>query len=209
LPHVGNDIVDLTNPVNVKKPQDLRYLRKILTSAEIEFVHSSGNQAAALWSLWTCKETAYKVMKKSAAGCAFLPRQWNVRLNRTAKGYDEGEVIIPEEEGIFTRLFICDKYVHCIGADSRYLLDKVVAGVDTVPPPTGRKSIDSSSFGRGRLLIRVAEYFHLNLTDLKVKRVKKSGDLLPPFICLNGHEYPVDVSLSHDGNFVAYSFIGS
>jgi hypothetical protein len=59
----------------------LRYLKKILTVAEIEFILGADNPDAALWSLWACKETAYKIARKISAAAAFLPCRWNARLN--------------------------------------------------------------------------------------------------------------------------------
>ena len=82
---IGNDVVDWKHPANSNKSKDFRYLKKILTSAEIEFVNDSENPGKALWSLWACKETAYKAIRKSYAGLSFLPRQWSVQLNGTIK----------------------------------------------------------------------------------------------------------------------------
>lgn len=207
MPHIGNDVVDLTDPVNVRKTLDLRFLKKILTSAEIEFVRSAKNPAAVLWSLWACKETAYKVMKKASADTAFLPSQWKVTISETGRIYEQGEVIISASAGIFTRLFISEKYVHCIGTDDLRILDKIVWDVDIVPPPEARENVDPSLFVRDCLVRRVAGYFHLNYQHLEIRRVKNDGELQPPIIYYNEERYPVDVSLSHDGNFVAYSFI--
>ena len=82
MPYVGNDVVDLKEPANAGKSQDSRFLKKILTNAEIEFVQNAENPDAALWSLWACKETAYKVIKKSFPDAAFLPRRWQVTFNK-------------------------------------------------------------------------------------------------------------------------------
>ena len=199
--------------MNVRKTLDLRFLKKILTSAEIAVVRSAKNPAAALWSLWACKETAYKIMKKSSAETAFLPRQWKVKISKTGESYEQGEVIIPgnilkgTRAGIFTRLFISEKYVHCIGADDSRILDEIVWDVDIIPPPEARENVDPSVFVRDCLVRRVAGYFHLNYQHLEIRRVKKDGESQPPYLYLNNNKYPVDVSLSHDSNFVAYSFI--
>jgi hypothetical protein len=199
----------------VKKTLDLRFQKKILTDAEIEFVRSAQNPVAELWSLWSCKETAYKVIKKISADIAFLPRQWRVKISKTANSYEKGEVSIAgctltgTRAAIFTRLFIFDEYVHCIGSDDFRELDKAIWSVDALPDCKDGKKIDPSIFVRDCIIRKVAGSFNLNYRQLEVRRVKKDGELLPPYICLNNNKYPVDISLSHDGNFVAYSFISS
>lgn len=201
--------------MNANKHLDLRFQKKILTDAEIELVSAAQNPAIALWSFWACKETAYKVMKKVSADITFLPHQWNVKISKTADSYEQGEVNIAgrtlkgKRVAIFTRLFISDRYVHCIGSDDFRELDKAIWSVDALPDGNDGKKIDPSSFVRDCLIRKVAACFKLDYRHLEVRRVKKDGELLPPYICLNNNKYPVDISLSHDGNFVAYSFIGS
>jgi phosphopantetheinyl transferase (holo-ACP synthase) len=209
LPFIGNDVVDLTNQVNASKHLDLRFLKKILTDAEIELVSTAQNPAIALWSFWSCKETAYKVMKKVSADIAFLPRQWKVKISKTANGYEKGEVSIVGQFVIFTRLFISDQYVHCIGSDDFRELDKAIWSVNGLPDGKDGEKIDPSIFVRDCLIRRVAECFHLDHSHLEVRRIKNGGELQPPCIYLDNNKYPIDISLSHDGNFVAYSFITS
>jgi phosphopantetheinyl transferase (holo-ACP synthase) len=207
--------VDLKDPVNANKHLDLRFLKKILTDAEIELVRTAQNPAIALWSFWSCKETAYKVMKKVSADITFLPRQWKVKISKTADNYEQGEVSIASRTlkgtrtAIFTRLFISGKYVHCIGSDDFCELDKVTSSVDALPDGDDGNKIDPSVFVRDCLTRKVAACFNLNYRHLEVRRVKQNGELLPPDMYLDNNKYPVDISLSHDGNFVAYSFIGS
>ncbi len=122
MPHIGNDVVDLREPANAGKSQDSRFLKKILTNAEIEFVQHAENPDAALWSHWAGKETAYKVIKKSYPDAAFLPRQWQVTFNKTKSTHSEGEVVIPGKGRVYIRLFSNPQYVHCIGSDSSYRL---------------------------------------------------------------------------------------
>ena len=207
MPPIGNDVVDLTAPVNASKHRDLRFQKKILTDAEIELVSTAQNPAIMLWSFWACKETAYKVMKKVSADIAFLASQWKVKISKTANVYEKGEVSIAGQAAIFTRLFISDQYVHCIGSDDFRELDKAIWSVDALPERKDGKKIDPSLFVRDCLIRKVAACFELDYRHLEVRRVKKDGELLPPYIYLNNNKYPADISLSHDGKFVAYSFI--
>ena len=60
---------------------------------------------AALWSLWACKEAAYKVIKKSFPDILFIPRRWQVVFNKLQSKYSDGEVIIPGKGSVYIRLF--------------------------------------------------------------------------------------------------------
>jgi hypothetical protein len=199
---VGNDVVDLKEPANAGKSRDSRFLKKILTDAEIEFVRNAENPEAALWSFWACKETAYKVIKKSFPDAAFTPRRWQTVFHQSRSELSQGEVIIPEKGGVFIRLFSNPQYVHCVGADNFKALDKLIWSVDAVP----EEVINQSIFLRHCLGQTLAQYFSLNFHQIKIKRKRENGELQPPRVYVDGRKTDIDISLSHDGRFVAYTF---
>jgi phosphopantetheinyl transferase (holo-ACP synthase) len=196
--------VDLKEQANADKSRDSRYLKKILTDAEIEFVKNAGNTDAALWSLWACKEAAYKVIKKSFPDTAFIPKRWQVTFTKSQSEYSEGEVIIPKKGSIFVHLFSNPDYVHCIGAFSLAVLDKLIFGVEVLP----EEETNPSSFLRQCLLQRLATCFSLNFQQIKIRRTEENGQLQPPRVYIDSKTTDIDISLSHEGRFVAYA-IGS
>jgi phosphopantetheine--protein transferase-like protein len=202
LPCVGNDVVDLKEPENAGKSANSRFLKKILTDAEIESVINAENPDAALWSLWACKEAAYKVIKKSSPDTAFLPRQWPVTFNKTKTKYSDGEVMIPDAGSVFIRLFSDFQYVHCIGADHPAVLDKVIWGVEDLPEDETNPSV----FARNCLAQNLAKHFSGNLHQIKIIRKRENGELQPPRVYVDGRKTDINISLSHDGRFVAYAF---
>jgi len=248
LPYVGNDVVDLKEPANAGKSRDSRFLKKILTDAEIEFVRNAENPEAALWSLWACKETAYKVIKKSSPDIAFIPRRWPAVFTRFESECSEGEVVIPEKGLVFIRLFcetqisktkcieICKSnnpaisggyntppieaelgfraclgvhtrdsnpdYIHCVGADGLAALNKLIWNVDILP----EEETDPSLFSRRRLAQSLAKNYSLNFHQIKIKRKRENAELQPPCVYIRGEKMDVDISLSHDGRFVAYAY---
>jgi phosphopantetheinyl transferase (holo-ACP synthase) len=197
--------VDLKEPANAGKNKNSRFLKKILTDAEIEFVNNAENPETALWSLWACKETAYKVIKKSFPDTAFLPRQWQVLFNKSLSDYSEGSVIFPGERSIFIRLFSNSQYVHSIGSDNLSTLDKLILSVEVLP----QEAENPSLFLRDCLGKKVADNFSLNFYDIKIKRTRKNGELQPPCVYVGRAKTDIDISLSHDGRFVAYAFVPS
>ena len=207
MPYVGNDVVDLREPANAGKSRDSRFLKKILTDAEIEFVQNAENPDAALWSRWSCKETAYKLIKKSCLDSAFLPRQWQVIFNKNESTYSDGEVMIPGRDRVYIRLFSNSQYIHCVGADCLAALDKLIWKVDVLPEEKDGKNIDPSFFSRNCLGQSLAKHFSLNFHQIKIKRTRENGELQPPRVYVDGRKTDIEISLSHDGRFVAYAFI--
>jgi len=203
LPYVGNDVVDLREPANAGKSQDSRFLKKILTNAEIEFIQNAENHDTTLWSHWACKETAYKVLKKSFPDAAFLPRQWTVIFTKTKSKYSDGEVIIPGKGSVYIRLFSNTRYVHCIGADVLTVLDKLIWSVEALPE---EEKINPSLYLRNCLGQSLAKHFSLNSHNIKIKRTRENGELQPPRVYVSGRKTDIDISLSHDGKFIAYAY---
>jgi phosphopantetheinyl transferase (holo-ACP synthase) len=195
--------VDLKEPANAGKSRDSRFLRKILTDAEIDFVKNAQKPDEALWSLWTCKETAYKVIKKSFPETTFIPRRWQAFSHKTQTEYSEGEVLIPERRSVSVRLFSNPNYVHCVGADNLKTLDKLIWRVEALPLEEEK---NQSLFLRNCLAMDLATNYSLNFHQIKIKRTRRNGELEPPRVYVDGKKTDIDVSLSHDGRFVAYAF---
>ena len=202
MPYVGNDVVDLREPANAGKSRNSRFLKKILTNAEIEFVKNSENPDAALWSLWACKEAAYKVIKKSFSEIAFIPRRWQVTFNKRKLTHSDGEVIIPGTDSVYIRLFFNSQYVHCIGSDHPATLDKLIWSVEALPHKTDNPSL----FLRDCIRRKLADTFSLEFRDLEIRRKRENGELGTPRVYVAGKKTDIDISLSHDGRFVAYAY---
>jgi phosphopantetheinyl transferase (holo-ACP synthase) len=195
--------VDLQEPANAEKSKNSRFLKKILTNAEIEFVQHAKNPDAALWSHWACKETAYKVIKKSFPDASFLPRRWQITFNKRESTHSDGEVTIPGHDSVFIRLFTNPQNVHCIGADVLTALDKLIWSVDVLPE---KEKINPSLYSRYCLGQSLAKNFSINFHHIKIKRTRENGELQPPRVYVGGKKTNIDISLSHDGRFVAYVF---
>lgn len=201
MPYIGNDVVDLKEPANRDRSRDTRYLKKILTDAEIEFVKKAKRTDAALWSFWACKETAYKVTKKSFPDTAFTPRLWQVNFTKNRIKYWESEVVIPGQNSVFVRLFPGSDYVHCVGTDNPSMLDRFDSGMEILP---GKKT-NPSIFVRQCLAQQLAARFSLNFDRIEIRRTIENGERLPPQVFINGKATNIDISLSHDGRFAAYA----
>jgi len=161
----------------------------------------------ALWSLWACKETAYKVLNKSLRIISFLPQYWPVQLRRAGEMIREGKVVIPGGDKVFVQLYSSEEYVHCIGAADPASLHKIIWGIDPVTVNGRGENIDPSPFVRQCLCRKLADIYKLDLGKMEIRRSKKGNELQPPLLYYEDKLAPFDVSLSHDGRFAAYAFI--
>jgi hypothetical protein len=212
--------------MNVRKSTDLRFLKKILTDDEISLVKESDVPDAALWSIWACKEAAYKVVRKMTGGAAFIPRRWSVLwvdasgggrcVAPPAAGFAETErqsatmsgfVMIPDFSEIPFCLHVTHMYVHSIASDTCRALGAAKWQVDTLPPEMAEETSAPSSFVRQCLIGYLAEMLGLDRREIEVIRPVKTGLPEPPLVYLNGCRAAIDISLSHDGDFTAFSFI--
>ncbi len=193
--------------MNAGKSRDSRFLKKILTAAEIDFVRNAENSDKALWSFWSCKETAYKIIKKKCADAAFLPCRWTVNLQQSESACLDGEVKIPDAEAVYVRLFSDFRYVHCVGSDCLAALDNLICNVEILPEEGNDGKADPSLFLRKCLALHLADFFRLNFSDIKINREQDKSELQPPHVYIDGKKTDMDISLSHDGQFVAYAFL--
>ena len=211
---IGNDIVDLTDPHNMGKSRNTRFINRVFTTHEQEVISRAHNQDAVLWALWAGKETAYKLVKKHDHSATSVPRLYEVSLDhveasvRLPHGSDTLTGFVDTPYGrIKIKVFITSDYVHCIGTTSvPDEMDTLVWHVDRISPDSQASLDYESAFVRKALKLRLSKCYDESPENIEVRRVKSSYGLGPPFICINGKPAAIDVSLSHDGLFAAYVF---
>jgi phosphopantetheinyl transferase (holo-ACP synthase) len=181
----------------------LRFLKKILTDAEIDDVRRAENSDQRLWALWACKETAYKVIKKISPETVFVPRRWPTVFKNITPEYAEGEVGMWGKSGVFIRLFPRSGHIHCVGSDDQSVLDQLICNTQLIPL---EENITPSLFVRRCIGQNLAEYFHRDFDAIEIRRERWKNELQPPAVYLDGQKTNIDLSLSHDGRFVAYAF---
>jgi phosphopantetheinyl transferase (holo-ACP synthase) len=209
--------VDLKFPDNVKRSLDSRFLEKILTDHEIAFVKRSLDSDVALWSFWACKEAAYKVLQKQAGGVHFVPRRWSVRylnfpddpngVRFRTDGCMDAEVIVPDAAPVHAQLFFSPNYIHCLATDTFRRQGEIFRRVEALPAKKSIPYPDASSFVRRIVIRRIAAKLNLPEDTLQIVRQPAEEGLGPPLLYHADVQSSVDISLSHDGRYVAYAFI--
>lgn len=207
MPYVGNDIVDLKQPANAESSRNSRFLKKVLTVAENEFIRKVDNPAAAVWSFWAAKEAAYKAMKKADNFASFLPRRWEVCLRPAARHCFAGEVLVGANSMVHVRLFLRKEFLHCIATDESGALDKIICAHAFLPDEKDISGGGASLFLRDFAARKASEHLRIACADVKIARDSSGGELGPPRLFVGGAASSCDISLSHDGRFVAFAFL--
>jgi phosphopantetheinyl transferase (holo-ACP synthase) len=195
-PHLGNDIVDLTDPFTVGKAGDVRFVRRVFAASEQAWIAASPDPDRALWRLWAAKEAAYKAARKSAPRLVFAHAQFEVHPgeSRVVCGKEAFTVRWDEQPG----------WVHgvAVSASEPVLLDGVRWRVAGVVP-----GLDPSLAARALATRMLADG---GVPDATIVRPAGQGGARPgaPEVWSAGSRLAhLDLSLSHDGCWVAAAWI--
>jgi phosphopantetheinyl transferase len=211
LPVVGNDIVDLETDYARDKHKDLRFLDRVLTDWERKRVLCASRPAVLLWSLWACKEAAYKVLQKADKADAFVPRRIPVRLalsegSAFSLGMVESpwsEILVQVEEGV--------GFVHAVAVyEQPRRRSRTVCRILSSGAAEGMSLSDLARFGSSKIREAAKEELAGVLGclpgEIDIIREKRSGRPGPPVVYAKGLWAGLDLSLSHDGRFLALAY---
>lgn len=181
-------------------------------------IFNSSNPDTTLWVIWANKETAYKIIRKCDLYASFIPRFFNVNLNCEnnineasgglfGKNIFSGEVKSPHGE-IRTRTLAEIDYVHCIGINSQSEeIGKINWKVERINPSLSELPDYESTLVREALRKYLSRYLSICKQNIEIRRRKLESGLGPPIVHIKDRSEHVDITLSHDGCFIAYGFI--
>lgn len=171
---VGNDVVDLGDPQIAEHHVRARFVERVCTRDEAS---RAWGDKRALWSLFAAKEAAYKVLVKLGLPVGFSHREIVVAPDWRVVTYGDVRLDL--------RVDADDERVHA------------VASLDATPTSAVRRTMDQDLSRAARaLLVEVLG------GDVEIVRDPVAG-------AWDGYGPPravsvdADVSLSHDGRFVA------
>jgi phosphopantetheine--protein transferase-like protein len=207
---VGNDIVDLAEAENIGKSTDKRFCRRVFNAEEISMIAASARPDSLLWAIWAAKEAAYKAISRGHPSVRSIPKKYPVvlesRSERTPSMFPkgmttslDGKVKTPRGE-LLIQISIADDSVYAMAAQTEAALKRVVSCVERMDPAKD----DPSAFVRKILLDAVAGRLGCGSNDLSIADERRRPHA--PFILLGGTRLPAEISLTHDGRFVAFAF---
>ena len=194
---IGNDIVDLAQARRDSNWQRKGFLNKLFTTHEQQLIRTAHDPDAMVWTLWSMKESAYKLVVRNTGRCFFAPRQFVCQVNTSLSITTQGSV--------FYQCFY--KTTSCI--TDRYVTS-VAFPVDTVQP--GSQVIirfDQVGYQHQHQTIRQAVKQHCAASwSLSENQIQLHKDALgvPTLVVNRPSEAPVykPISLSHHGHYGAF-----
>jgi phosphopantetheinyl transferase (holo-ACP synthase) len=214
---IGNDIVDLTDPGNIGKSRDNRFLQRVFTGPERESIAAAADPDKVMWAFWASKETAYKVVRKINPLVASTPRLYPVALSPGNQGSTQSGMVYTPQGPVVIRVSIAGDYLHCIGASPLPgapnplidVLDRIIWRVERLSPAQDGGEYDPSTAVRLSAGRHLAKLLHVSATDIDIRRFQNAHGWGPPTPYLEEKQAPFDLSFSHDSTLFAYAMIPS
>lgn len=189
---MGNDVVDLLDRPRASARHRERFIQRVLAESERSFFSARGSPEPLLWSLFAAKEAAFKVVCKLGPPPVFAHRKFVVADDLGSVRYAEWTLQLALDADAERVHAVCATFAPV----PRGRVERVGAGEDL------------SAAARALLLREVSARVGCATEALEVVREpdpRRWDGLGPPRVLCGGAVLPLDVSLSHDGGFVAWA----
>jgi len=208
---VGNDLIDFAAAHNRGRARQARFLERVLTAAEREWLALADDGDRGFALLWSAKEAAYKAAKKHDPALVFAPRRWPVEWDAAAARPPprEASVVVAVDARIAVRWEEGNGWLHCIAfLGAARTIDEAVGTIDEwramgEPPARARDGIVRAESVAARNLAGHLLLRH-GFAGIEILRSPCGPRPGPPQVVVGTDRLAgVDVSLAHDGRFVA------
>jgi phosphopantetheine--protein transferase-like protein len=213
--HLGNDIVDLTDRIAQGQGQDLRFIKRVFSASEQEFIqqHPDDTRLRIVWALWAAKEAAYKACKKQDTDISFSPREFQVQIDTVIDKLQFKDRIL------FLEWQHHPDWIHCVAllSNQKIPIEKHCASLldweknyCSIPELSEQEALSIYS-EESRQVRRYAKTLLAQKTpysDLEIIRTPQAPQGFgPPQLYLAHQRLPhADISLSHDGQWLAVAW---
>lgn len=193
--YIGNDVVDLKEAISTLKHNDNRWLDKNFNSIEQIYIKTSTNPAITLWKLWSCKESAYKVIVKKESIRFLNGRRIQIDCTNIQDIFYK---IFYKDHTLWVKTSTQENYIHSLCSFSLETINQTRFDI----LQNNYKTIsEKSTFIRKKLREEINTKYGMIEVDFTKNK------LGVPMIKTNNLSIQLDISFSHDGAFSAYSFI--
>ena len=191
----GNDIVDIKLAAKESNWQRKGWLEKIFTPQEQSYIKQAPHAEKIVWTLWSMKESAYKIYTRQYGDRFFAPQKFNCNLLTDSTGtVTIGKIVYP------TTTSITNNYIYSVANFFEFT---------TLPPADYLFFCDGNSPAFQQQMIYkklIAEYAISAGAGKEVKYLSiiknKNGT---PFIHYKNEQLNIPVSITHHGNYGAFT----
>lgn len=189
----GNDIVDIAMAAAESNWQRKGFLEKMFTRQEQQYIDKAVLPQQMVWQLWSMKESAYKIYTRQYGGRFFAPLKFNCTiLNKL-----QGTVNINNATYLTTTTFT-KKYIYSIA--------KVMEAKDTLIANhyfyiNEKDSSNQQQFIYKEIINCYAKVAGIAKKGLAV--IKDNAGI--PFLFCENDKIKIPVSITHHGNYAAFT----
>ncbi len=188
---IGNDIVDLKQAAKDSNWQRPRFLAKVFTIKEQDYIFSSENKHQVVWLLWSMKEAAYKVNVQQFGKQFFNP----IRLECNLISLEKGRVEI-DAETYYTTSQISNRYIYTVATQTENTqYESHCFQVENNDYKSQSQSLKQQFL---RTIVKSETY------NFKCLNIKKN-EIGVPQVFNNSVMLPISFSLTHCGSYSAFS----
>lgn len=186
---IGNDIVDLKQAAKDSNWQRPRFLDKVFTAEEQQYIHKETNPFEMVWLLWSMKESAYKAYLQKEGVRFFNPKILVCELISKTEGYVSINKIKFKIQSKVTKGYI---YSLAFQEDPNFYKSKIFE------VENANLGIQSN-LNHNAILKAFSDIKNVLFENLKIKKNK----IGIPKLFLKNEEQPDLFSMTHHGNYCA------
>ena len=190
---IGNDIVDLNEASRSRHWNNQRFLSKVFSTSERDFILNSSNHLHATWGLWSMKESAYKVHLRKYKKPFFAPLKIECQFEPEGSGKIMIDNAVYTANTIFREDYI---YTVAVTDPSKEYTGKIQRVTDT-----SYKNLHNKSY---QDVIDIGSVqFHEHPKAIEIKK----DEYGIPTLFTNNKEQPMIFSITHHGKYYAYAIL--
>ncbi len=197
---IGNDLVDLLCAKQESNWQRPRFLEKLFTPTEITYIENAINPLLAVWSLWSKKESVYKIIARLEKRRFFAPKKIECLFaGTTAAGIlpQETNNVVYQNQFFKTTSFFKEHFIHTIAYQESAVPFVLMEDyyIENKYCSTQTKTV------RKKLIAAYASHTHLTKEFMSIQKDVNGI----PFIYYKDKKESIPISLSHHGNYVGFA----
>lgn len=193
---IGNDVVDLRqasidSPKNFKGLRWKRFLDKVFTEEEQEFIVNSKNQFKTVWMLWSMKEAAYKIHVRQYEKRTFNPKKFKCQVFYRIRGK-----VSVDNHDYYTTSQINEDYIYTVASSEK-----------NIKPISSCLRLENSAYenqykvARNEVLLRFSELKNTPISSIEIIKGKAGV----PWLFINGKKQEDSLSITHHGAYCGFA----
>lgn len=197
---IGHDIIDLKYEDHPSRWKEERYWQKVLVQEELAWVKNQESPFESFLICWAIKEAAYKLICKTHPQHLFIPNKFIVRYLAIENNYDSIYFYVFSPIGeLWAQVRTSSQFVQASVSSKQIELNHINSY--TFP----LKETDYSSQSQ-QTQKEILAHLRTKITfDKGNLEIRKKNSV--PALYLSGKEIPIDISISHHGQWGAFAYV--